>query len=196
MNHCNRLSIAALMLLLVVGCASPAGVDYLTLTSPAQDTLRKNAAPLSLGPVTLPDYLKRSGLARRDSDGALHYSARELWAEPLDRGIQRTLIEGLSDAMGNALVVAFPGPSSIAPDYRIAVSVRRLTATSSSVAISATWQLFRMTGKQQASVKQGRFNQEKTLASPTGPDIARGFSELLGALAIKIADAIPMQRPT
>ena len=195
MNHCRRPSIGALMLSLV-GCASPSAVDYLTLASPAQETLRRNAAPVSLGPVTLPDYLKRSGLARRDSDGALHYSTRELWAEPLDRGIQRTLMEGISDALGNAPLVAFPGPSSIDPDYRIAVSVRRFSATSSSVAISATWQLFQMTGEPQGAVKQGRFNEEKTLASPTGPDTARALSELLGALARKIADAVPAQRPT
>ena len=42
MNHSKRPSIAALMLLLV-GCASPASVDYLTLTSPAQETVRSNA---------------------------------------------------------------------------------------------------------------------------------------------------------
>lgn len=195
MNNCKRPSIGVLMLVLV-GCATPAAVDYLTLSSPAQDALRKNAAAVSIGPVTLPDYLKRSGLARRDSDGALHYSARELWAEPLDRGIQRTLMEGVSDALGNAPVVAFPGPSSIEPDYRIAVSVRRFKATSSSVAIAATWHLFRLTGKQQASAKQGRFNQERTLASPAGPDIARAFSELVGALALEVADAIPTQPPT
>lgn len=175
------------------GCATPVAVDYLTLSSPPQAAIRSAVSPVSLGPITLPDYLKRNGLARRDSDGALHYSASELWAEPLDQGIQRTLVEMLSDALDGTRVTNFPGPSALQAHYGVSVSVRRLEATDSVVAMAATWRILPTSSVAPSPTLRGQFSREETLASPSGPAVARAFSELLHALALEIAAAIPTQ---
>lgn len=186
----HRLAVASLLLALA-GCTTPTVVDYLTLTTLPQASVREGAAPISLGPVTLPDYLKRNGLARRDSEGALHYSATELWAEPIDRGIQRTLIETLSDALGDTVVVAFPDLTSVQPGYRIAVTVRRLVATPDTVEISATWRILQTSAATAVPLQTGHFQDKRTPTSLSGPAIALAFSELVSALALEIADAVP-----
>ncbi|TCO75943.1 PqiC family protein [Chromatocurvus halotolerans] len=177
------------------GCATPAAVDYLTLTSPAQAAIRSDAPPVSVGPVTLPEYLKRSALARRDSEGALHYSVSELWAEPLDQGIQRTLIEILSDALEGAGITNFPGPSASRADYGVSISVRRLEATDAIARLSASWRILPTSSVSPGPTLTGRFSREEALVSPSGPAVARAFSALVRALALDIAGAIPAQDP-
>lgn len=186
-------AITWLLVVVLAGCTTPVSVDYLTLTGLSQSVVRNDAAPVRLGPVTLPDYLKRNGLATRDSEGALHYSATQLWAEPLDGAIQRRLVEVLSDALGNTPVLAFPGLSSIDTSYRVSVSVRRLQATTSSVEMAATWRILPAPPKEADSVPTGSFQGERKLVSASGPAVARGFSELVHALALEIARAIPAQ---
>ncbi len=186
-------TVLASLLLLITGCTTPTVVDYLTLSTLQQTVVREDAAAISVGPVTLPDYLKRNGLARRDSSGALHYSANELWAEPLDRGIQRTLIESLSDALGDTAVVEFPDLTAIAPRYRVTVSLRELSATPTAVELTAVWRILPASTSAAEPVQSARFRGERTLASPSGPAIAEAFSELVGDLARDIARAIPAQ---
>ncbi|MEQ8514732.1 MAG: PqiC family protein [Chromatocurvus sp.] len=192
MTPAHRLAAAGLLLALVA-CTTPTVVNYLTLTTTPQGVVRKDAAPIGIGPITLPDYLKRNGLARRDSEGALHYSTTELWAEPLDSGIQRTLIETLSDALGDTPVLAFPGLSSIKPQYQITVSVRRLTARPAAVEMSATWRIIPIAASTADPVRTGQFRGDRTLTSPSGTAIARALSELVNALALDVANAIPAQ---
>lgn len=176
---------------LVGGCATHEAVDYLTLASPTQAAVRSDAPPLSLGPVTLPDYLKRNGLARRDSNGALRYSMSELWAEPLDQGIQRTLIEILTDALDGTPITSFPGPSALPAHYGISISVRRLEATDSVAKMAVTWRILPTSSAASTAVRRGRFSREATLASASGPAVARALSDLLHALALEIAAEIP-----
>lgn len=173
------------------GCATPVAVDYLTLTSPAQAAIRSDAPPVSIGPVTLPDYLKRNGLARRDNDGALHYSMSELWAEPLDQGMKRTLIEVLSDALEDTGVTDFPGPSAVQAHYGVSISVRRLEATAAVATLSASWRILPTSSVSPGTKLTGRFSREETLVSPSGPAVARAFSALVHALALDIAGTIP-----
>lgn len=189
------LTLGYLLAMILGGCATPAAVDYLTLTSPAQAAIRSDAPPVSVGPVALPDYLKRSGLARRDSEGALHYSLSELWAEPLDRGIQRTLIEILSDALEGTGITSFPGPSASQAHYGISISVRRLEATDAVATLSASWRLLPASSVPPRPTLTGRFSREEALVSPSGPAVARAFSALVHALALDIAGAIPAQAP-
>ncbi|SRR6056297_986257 len=185
------LTLACLLASTLGGCATPVTVDYLTLTSPAQAAIRSDAPPISVGPVTLPDYLKRNGLARRDSDGALHYSMSELWAEPLDQGMQRTLIEILSDALEDTSVTDFPGPSALQAHYGVSISVRRLEATDGVARLSASWRILPTSSVSPRPTLTGRFSREKPLVSPSGPAVARAFSALVHALALDIAGAIP-----
>lgn len=185
------LTLGCLLASTLGGCATPASVDYLTLTSPAQAAIRSDAPPISVGPVTLPDYLKRSGLATRDSDGALHYSISELWAEPLDQGIQRTLIEILSDALEGTRVTGFPGPSAVQAHYGISISVRRLEATDTIATLAASWRILPTSSVPPTPILTGRFSREEALVSASGPAVARAFSALVHALALDIAGTIP-----
>lgn len=191
MRRTHHRATACLLVLALTGCAAPASVSYLTLTTPPQDAIREDAASVTVGPVSLPDYLKRSGLARRDALGALHYSATQLWAEPLDQGIQRTLIETLSDALGDTPVLAFPGLSTREAGHHISVAVRRLEATDTEVVMQASWQILATPAPASVPVRTGSFSRDQALASAGGPAIARAISDLVQALALEIAEAIP-----
>lgn len=195
MRRLLTLTMACALGLALGGCATPSSVDFLTLTSPPQAAIRNNAVAISVGPVTLPEYLKRNGLGRRDANGALHYSVTELWAEPLDQGIQRALVDSLSDALDGTAVTIFPEPAALRAHYAVSVSIRQLEATDALAAMAATWQLRPTLSHSLMPTFSGRFNRENALGSPSGPAVARAFSELLHALALEIANAVPAQAP-
>ena len=191
-KDCRRLPhFGTLLALALAGCVTSEPVSYLTLEAPDQDITRRDAATVSLGPIALPDYLKRSSLARRDAAGALHYSMTELWAEPLDGAIQRTLVATLSDALGDTPVLVFPGLSATRARYGIRVSLRRLEVTDSRVAMQASWHILAAPSSAAEQVNAGRFNAQRSLASPSGPAVARAISELVRDLGLEIAAALP-----
>lgn len=187
---------ACLTLSFLQGCVTHTPADYLTLRSPAQAVVRDDAAAISVGPVRLPDYLKRNSLARQDDKGHLHFSETEIWAEPLDRGLQRTLVEVLSDALGDTPVAWFPGQPMVRTDYGVSVSVRLFEVTDSRVTLTATWRMLPTRADAPGATISGRFRRERALQQPSsGPEIAEALSELVQALALDIANAVP-SRPS
>ena len=189
-NH-RLLTCCSILALAVVGCVTPAQVGYLTLEAPASDVMRRDVAAVSVGPIALPDFLKRSGLARRDAAGALHYSTTTLWAEPLDRGIQRTLVDTLSYALGDTPVLVFPHTSSTAAHHSVRVDLRQLEVTDTRIAMHASWSILALPAPTGERVSTGTFRDERSVASPDGPAIARGISGLVQALGLDIAAALP-----
>jgi uncharacterized protein len=84
-----------------------------------------HALILGMGPVKLPDYLKRSELATRVDPGQVQFSDIDRWAEPLSNDFPPVLSEDLSTQLGNEEIVNLPSFSFTSINYQIAVNVER-----------------------------------------------------------------------
>jgi uncharacterized lipoprotein YmbA len=116
MNIRSRLLPALFLIPLFAGCA---GLDVL---EPVEDTARFHLLDTGLdpeaaealdpdgravvvGPVTLAEHLRRSGIATRGPDGTeIRYSPGHRWAGPLDELVTDLLVNRLSEALQSARV--------------------------------------------------------------------------------------------
>ena len=80
---------------------------------------------IGVGPIKLPQYLRRPEVVTRTSPSELTLSDTDRWAEPLDSAFVRVLSENLSQLLGTQQVVTFPWYNSSQIDYAVQVNVMR-----------------------------------------------------------------------
>ncbi len=131
----------ALAWLSSAGCSvlapRPDSTRFFTLTpidgsqAPPAEGVSGSKQPLTygLGPITLPPYLDRNGMAVRVSPTEIRYSAVDHWAEPLRVSVPRVLMANISTLLKNDHIVNYPWEASSAVDYRIEVEVLRFEST-------------------------------------------------------------------
>lgn len=111
-----------------------------TLTSPSSQlyTLNasNNAAPplpehndpqrpvLAVGPVDLPDYLRRPQIVSREGENRIKVAEFDRWAAPLNEQVERVLAENLGARMPGMVVVNYR-EQRFKPRYRLSMSVER-----------------------------------------------------------------------
>ena len=115
------------VLLLLVGCsaASPP-VSYYRLAGAepsAQAADNQNRLALQIGPVNVPDVLKKSQIVLGSGDGSLHPSDQHRWAGEVDRDIALALGEQLAIRLGTEQVALFPSGQHLELTHQVIVDV-------------------------------------------------------------------------
>jgi uncharacterized lipoprotein YmbA len=191
-TRAGRLFGTALLSCLVAGihtgCATPVSATYLLLDLPRSPLPSGQEPALSVGPVLIPDYLKRNSLAVRLDDNTLSYRGSERWAEPLDLGIQRLLSAALGQALDTARVTTFPSPLATDAQLRVALNVFHLEAQGEEVILAAEWLIFRAGSSE--PLRSGSIDRQRPLADSSGPSIAAAMSALLQDVAADVAGAL------
>lgn len=147
MNSLRPLSpLLILLALLLTACGRSAPTHFYVLDS-GQPPLAADSLPatsLSIAPVSVPDYLDRSGLVRRsEGRSRLQVSELDIWAEPLGQGSRRVLGEVLAARLlPRGVNVIFAGDQT--GDFELTVALERLDGdTPGRVRLQARWQLRR-----------------------------------------------------
>lgn len=134
-------------LVLVAACLGPReDPSAFFLLSPAPPPTDQAAVPVvvGIGPITIPGYLDRPQIVMRLSDNEIAVSETDRWAEPLAENIARTLEESLAGLLPGSSYVRYPWYPSGAPDFAVALDVRRFEIDASGgVVLEATWRLSR-----------------------------------------------------
>lgn len=95
---------------------------------------------LGVGPIVLPDYLKRSEFVTSKSPNEVVIEEFFLWGEDLDRGIAQVLSTSVARYTGSSKVAPFPEVDLGSNVPRVAVIVRRFEpAGDGSVLLSVHW---------------------------------------------------------
>ena len=132
-------------LALTAGCLGPRqdhSAFFLLSSLPVVAEGSPVAVVLGLGPIMLPGYLDRPQIVIRLSENEIALTASDRWAEPLRDNMSRALKENLSKLLTTNSFVDYPWYESAAPDYGIAVEVRRFEADpSGNVVLDAIWHL-------------------------------------------------------
>jgi uncharacterized lipoprotein YmbA len=136
-------SLALLVTVLAVGCATTPEARFYSLTGPQGGTVGTDDGPsLAIGPVDLPRYLDRPQMVSRAGDNRLLVDEFNRWGGVLDQEITAVLARGLGQRLGTQRVYSYP--SRIAPevDYRIALEIRRFDGElGGEVVLEAAWSL-------------------------------------------------------
>jgi len=202
--HVPSFARAALLVASVVACSGLAGCrSVLGLdTTPIRSYVLAAAAPAADGvvatpdavvgllPVVIPGYLDRMPVVTRESDGRLTLASHDLWAEGLDRGIARVLVQDLTRLRADRLFESFPWRRTRQLDAQIALTVERFEGPlGREVDLAARWTVFGPDGKTPAASRRASFREASADASYDA--LVAAMSRSLSRLAEAIAESLP-----
>jgi uncharacterized lipoprotein YmbA len=110
----------AFMLSTLSGCLSaPPPTTYMQLSAGDGEPGQRPTPRILVDSIRVPDYLLRNELLRRLDRNTVDYDTRYRWAEPLDLGIQRVVVQRLGSALDSAGISAFPALPPGGVDWRM-----------------------------------------------------------------------------
>jgi len=107
------------------------------------------APPLALEvmPVQIPDMLQRPQIVSVQGPERLGLSEIHRWGNPLEKEIQRVVVENLEALLGGDTVVAYPLGERVKAPYRLSLEVQALNGQPGGMLrLDATWMLIRPAG--------------------------------------------------
>ena len=129
----RRLGLLALACAWAVGCGSLLDprpdtsrfyvLDPIAAQGPADEALSDDGVSIGLGPVRIPDYLRRPEMVTRTGASEIEPSNAARWAEPLDQALPRVLAKELARALRTPRVVSYPWYRRTRPDYQVSIEV-------------------------------------------------------------------------
>ncbi len=170
--------LAAILLLILVGCASSPPTRYYTLgtgyrPAPAHQTSGQGVH-VGLWRVQLPEMLQRSEIVTRDDRYRVSLADLHRWAERLDDNISRRLAEELAQRLDSENISLSPWRAYITNDYQVKIEFTRFDGTlGGDVVVSGTWLLLSGRGDSELSRKPFRYAAQAD---------GGGYSELVATL--------------
>lgn len=190
MNLSARVSIAFLAALLAA-CASSPPVRYFSLepVEVANPGDEPNAVVIGLGPLRMPEYLKRTQMVTRGAGAEVEINDFVRWAEPVDKALHRVVAADADSRLDGVVMVAYPYFESIQADYVVLGQVDRFDSDASGrTLLQLQWTVLGRGEK--ALIPPRRASYETRAATPGDPGaIARSMNQAL----LKFSDDLASQ---
>jgi len=144
---------------------------------------------IGVGPVQVPEALKRSQIVTRVSDHRFTYAESHRWAGDIEKDIARVIGENISSFLGTEYVGIFPWTQIHNPAYRVLIDIQEFDGVrGGDVVLHARWVI--TTGE-----TQDLLVIERTLITePTGAesydDLVSAQSKTLAGLSREICMAL------
>ncbi|MDT8441923.1 MAG: PqiC family protein [Desulfuromonadales bacterium] len=193
MSNLFRVVLIALLLSGCLGRSAPK-VTYFSLLSMADMGERQTVAALSavhlgIGPVTIPDSLKRPQIVTRSRGNQHAFDEFNRWAGVLEQDIAAVLADNLDPLLGIDTVAVFPWGRYFQPTFRVVVDIQQLDGDLTGEAVlRARWTVADAEGKK--LLASDRSVHAQPLEEATFAALVRAESRLLAALSRDIAVAI------
>lgn len=148
-RHWFRVVLAMVSAVLLAGCvtmSSPNSQLYTLSASNGEsaqtaDGNGADLAVLAVGPVDLPDYLRRPQIVSREGENRIKVAEFDRWAAPLNEQVERVLAENLGGRVQNMVVVNYR-EQRFRPRYRVTMSIERFERQASgNVQLVGRWTL-------------------------------------------------------
>jgi len=184
------------ILLVLAGCVgrSAPPVNYFTLLS--IDQLGENqvlaAHPeinLGIGPVSIPDRLKRSQIATSQHGNQYKFDEYNRWAGDLEENLAAVTGDNLSVLLGIKNLGYFPWMPHFKPRYQVVIDIQRLDgALDGEAVLVARWSVLDTAGKELLSGGRNVFQQR--VKEPGYAGLVKTESLLVAELSRKVAEVI------
>jgi uncharacterized lipoprotein YmbA len=173
---------------LIAACGSTPRSDYYMLSANATGSTGSEGPSIGIGPITVPEYLKRREMVLNRSANRLDLADFDRWAEPLDAGILRVTALNLSLLLKTQRVQSFPWRRGNLPDFGISIAVAQFSMRGERALLVTEWTITEpATGK---AVMQHISRLEGSAVAGDPESVAAAYSELLKQFAEEIAAAI------
>lgn len=191
-------NIASMLLagLLLSGCIgrNNTEVTYYSLMTMEQsgENLQLGEYPelaLGVGPVAIPESLKRSQIVTRNSLNQYSFNEFNRWAGVLENDIATVLGDNLGELLGVKKVAFFPWKYQFSPDYRVTLDIQRFDgALDGDVVFSVRWIVSDGEGKKTLAMQKSTYRQ--ALEEASFPALIKAESQVLAALSQDIAEVV------
>ncbi len=144
---------------------------------------------IGVGPVNIPEYLKRSEIVTRDGRNKLLLADFDLWAEPLEENVSRVLAKNLSILLPSNRIAVFPWRGMPSIQYQIKLDLIRFDGEQNGHAfLDARWMI--LSGKEKEILLVRRSAFREPIVSKTYEAIVGAQSRLIEKLSRDIAAAL------
>jgi uncharacterized lipoprotein YmbA len=144
---------------------------------------------LGIGPITIPDSLKRSQIATRQHGNQYEFDEFNRWAGVLERDLTSVVGDNLGQLLGVEKIGFFPWMHYFKPTYRIMIDVLRLDgALDGEAVLSARWSVSDSEGKKFLVGKKNVYRQP--LEDAGYASLIKAESQLVAELSKEIAREI------
>jgi len=192
----NKWLFGLLSVLLISGClgrSSPEVTYYSLLTmeqlGETQAIAFLSDVKLGVGPVTIPDSLKRSQVVSRSHGNQYAFDEFNRWAGGLEMDLASVLGDNLGALLGVENVGFFPWMHHFKPTYRIVIDIVRLDGSLDGEAVlSARWAVSGADGNE--SLAGGKSDYRQTLDDASYAALIKAESQLIVSLSREIANNI------
>jgi len=176
-----------------IGQASPQ-VTFYSLLSMEQMGATAAAATrddltLGIGPITIPDGLKRNQIVTREGRNVYQFNEFHRWAGTLDKDISSVIGDNLGGLLGTNRVAFFPWMFHFKPTHRVLVDITQFDGELTGDAVlSARWTITDQEGG--TSLARGRSVLRQPIEGGDYKGLVKAESLLLADLSRQIAEAI------
>jgi uncharacterized lipoprotein YmbA len=188
----TRNSFVIVVVLGLIACGSnPVEDRYYSLVLAADDVMapvrtEEPKAHLIVGPIQLPDYLNRRGLAIQIDYNQIQTANHHFWAEPLEEAISKVLVRDIANLASGITVDRDAGRWTKSGDCRLRIEFDKFHATDRSRVVSSGRYWISSSG---SDVRQ-EFEVTLTLSADGHANAVAALRRSLGTLATQITDTI------
>jgi uncharacterized lipoprotein YmbA len=144
---------------------------------------------LGIGPVTIPDYLKRVQIATRFDDNRFRFDDFHRWSGLFEENIVTVLDNNLGVLLGTNKIATYPWLDYFTPDYRIIIVFQQLDGNlHGNARLIARWAISDSAG--QTMLASGRSDLRVPLEEATYSGLVEANSRLLADFSKELADEI------
>ncbi len=142
----SRWWILGFLAVLLSGCGTSQKTDFYQLNVEANHALTgvEKGAIVGIGPIHLPEYIKRPQIVTRTSKYSLNVSEFNRWIEPFSDAITRVLVINLSNELVSNRIFWLPRSDRQYPlDLRVAIDIGRFDGElGKEVTLESRWIVF------------------------------------------------------
>lgn len=141
---------------------------------------------LGIGPITIPDSLKRSQIVTRQHDNQYAFSEFNRWVGVMEKDLGFVLGDNFGKLLGIEKVGFFPWMHHFEPTYRVAIDVVRLDgALGDEAVLSARWTVADAEGK--TMLVSGKSDYRQPLEDASYAALIKAESQVVAELSKEIA---------
>lgn len=181
-----------LLVLLLVSCSgkSPAvayyGLALIEQSDPGAETVAQRDIALGVGPVSVPEYLKRAQIATRLDGGHYRFDEFHRWAGMIEKEIASVIGNNLGLLIGTDKIMFFPWLQHFKPDYRIIVDIIQFDSNLEGDAVlSARWSINDASGEK--IMTSGKSDYRYALDNPSYEALIDAESLILAKFSRELA---------
>jgi hypothetical protein len=182
----------AFLLPLLSGCSGPQPTIYFYQLAPTTSTTATEQLPelaIGVGPITIPEILKRQEIVVRGEGNQYRLADLHRWAGLLEKDMIAVIIENLGNQLGTQQVASFPWGSYFEPDYRVIVNILSLTGKPGDKAIlRAGWTIIDPASEQMLVRKITEYQQQASDESFNS--LVEAENQVIGLLCQEISIAL------